>query len=142
MNMRSFFLASAVSAALVTPVMAQMGTPATSSTQVMSSDHFYTEAWAPTHWRVSEYMGLAVYNRAGERIGEIDDVLFDSSGKLMAAVVGVGGFLGMGERKVAVTFRSFEMTRETNGNPRLVVDLNKETLKTAPEYKYMASMKR
>ena len=103
---------------------------------------FYSEAMTPANWRASEAMGLAVYNRTGERIGEIDDMILDGSGRVTAAVIGVGGFLGMGERKVAVTFSSFEMSREANGNQRLVVDLNKATLQSAPEYKSTAAAKR
>ena len=99
------------------------------------SDLFYTDAWVPTHWRSSEAIGQGVFNRSGERIGEIDELLIDGSGRVLAAVVGVGGFLGLGERKVAVSFRSFAMTRDDSGKPRLVVDLTTATLKNAPEYK-------
>jgi sporulation protein YlmC with PRC-barrel domain len=106
------------------------------------SSTFYTEAWTPQNWRASEAIGMSVYNKAGERIGEIDDILMDNSGRVAAAVVGVGGFLGIGERKVAVNFKSMDMTRESNGNARLVVDLNKNSLQSAPEYKAPMNGKR
>lgn len=106
------------------------------------SNMFYTEAWTPQNWRASEAIGMSVYNKAGERIGEIDDILMDNSGRVAAAVVGVGGFLGIGERKVAVNFKSMDMTRESNGNARLVVDLNKNALQSAPEYKAPMNGKR
>jgi hypothetical protein len=143
MKLRTFALAAAASAALTLPLMAQTTAPMSPSTPnnapALTTDLFYTEVWTPNHWRATEAMGTAVYNRAGERIGEVDDVLVDGTGRVMAAVVGVGGFLGMGERKVAVTFRSFEMTREANGNPRLTVDLTKAALQAAPEYKPTAA---
>ncbi len=150
MKIRSLVLAFAASATLAAPLMAQMATPsapvptapAPTNAPAVTSDLYYNEVWTPTHWRATEAMGVAVFNRAGERVGEIDDMLIDGSGRVMAAVVGVGGFLGMGERKVAVTFRSFQMTREANGNPRLVVDLTKGSLQNAPEYKPMTTAKR
>jgi hypothetical protein len=142
---RSAFLASGLALGLAGPVTAQSTTqtaPAPMTSATPGTDMFYRETLAPTHWRSSESIGEAVYNRAGERIGEIDDLLIDKSGKVLAAVVGVGGFLGMGEHKVAVSYQSFEMTRETNGKPRLVVDINKAALKEAPVYKPVDASKR
>lgn len=138
MTLRSFVLGACASLALAAPAMAQMSpsTPANpSDMRAPTADLFYTDAWTPGHWRASEAIGMSVYNRAGERIGEIDDVIVDGAGRVMAAVVGVGGFLGIGERKVAVTFRSLEMTRESNGNARIVVDLTRPALQSAPEYR-------
>lgn len=145
MFIRSTYLATAVALSLAGPALAQtmtpsMPAPVTSPAPV--TDMFYTDAWVPTHWRSSEAVGQGVYNRAGERVGEIDELLIDGGGRVLAAVVGVGGFLGMGEHKVAVSFRSFEMTREANGKPRLVVDLTQTTLKNAPVYKPMDAAKR
>jgi PRC-barrel domain len=116
--------------------------PAPMTSTMPGTDLFYRETWAPTHWRSSESIGEAVYNRAGERIGEIDDLPIDKSGRVLAAVVGVGGFLGMDEHKVAISYSSFEMTREANGKPRLVVDINKAVLKDAPAYKPVDAPKR
>jgi sporulation protein YlmC with PRC-barrel domain len=144
MKIRSFLIAATTASLLAAPVIAQVTapsnpapttTPSPMNAPTATTDVFYSDVWTPSHWRASETIGLAVYNRAGERIGEINDMLLDGSGRVMAAVVGVGGFLGIGERQVAVTFRSFEMTRESNGNPRLLVDLSKTVLQSAPEYK-------
>lgn len=145
MSCRSALLVSTLALGLAAPVAAQTTTqsaPAPVTSAIPGTDMFYRETWAPTHWRVSESIGQAVYNRAGERIGEIDDLLVDKSGKVLAAVIGVGGFLGIGEHKVAVSYPSFEMTREADGKPRLVVDINKAALKEAPVYKPVDSVKR
>lgn len=123
------------------PVITQTA-PAPMATAIPGTDMFYREAWVPTHWRSSESIGEGVYNRAGERIGDIEDLLIDKSGKVLAAVLGVGGFLGMGEHKVAVSYQSFEMTRDANGKRRLVVDINKALLKDAPAYKPVDVAKR
>jgi sporulation protein YlmC with PRC-barrel domain len=55
-------------------------------------------------WRASKLAGVKVYNDANEKIGEINDVFLDRSGKVANVIVGVGGFLGLGERYVAVAF--------------------------------------
>jgi len=55
-------------------------------------------------WRASKVVGLKVYNDNNENIGSINDLLMDKSGNIKAAVIGVGGFLGMGEHLVAVPF--------------------------------------
>ena len=63
---------------------------------------------ATTHregeWRGSKLAGVNVYNEANEKIGDINDVILDKSGKVENVVLGVGGFLGMGEHYVAVPF--------------------------------------
>lgn len=55
-------------------------------------------------WRASKVVGLKVYNDNNENIGSINDLLMDKSGSIKAAVIGVGGFLGVGEHLVAVPF--------------------------------------
>ncbi|WP_420131026.1 PRC-barrel domain-containing protein [Rhodopseudomonas sp.] len=55
-------------------------------------------------WRASKMVGLNVYNQANEKLGDISEVLLDKSGKVHAVVIGVGGFLGVGQRDVAVAF--------------------------------------
>ncbi len=55
-------------------------------------------------WRASKLDGVNIYNNGNEKIGEIDDVLIDHSGKSIAVVVDVGGFLGIGTHRVALKF--------------------------------------
>lgn len=55
-------------------------------------------------WRASKLAGVDVYNEANEKIGDIHDVILDRSGKVANVILGVGGFLGLGERYVAVAF--------------------------------------
>lgn len=55
-------------------------------------------------WRASKLAGINVYNRANEKIGDINEVILDRSGKVANVILGVGGFLGMGEHYVAVAF--------------------------------------
>ena len=53
-------------------------------------------------WRTSKLVGLNVYNDSNESLGSINDLLADKSGDIKAVVIGVGGFLGVGEHLVAV----------------------------------------
>ena len=55
-------------------------------------------------WRTSKLVGLNVYNNNNESVGSINDLLTDKNGTIKAAVIGVGGLLGVGEHLVAVSF--------------------------------------
>jgi hypothetical protein len=87
---------------------------------------------APIH--LSQVMGKAVYNSANENIGEIEEILMGQDGKVAAAVIGVGGFLGMGERKVAVAFPALKMVSDEAGAMKIMVTIDRPTLEAAPVY--------
>ena len=76
-----------------------------------------------------------VVNAANESIGDINDVLIGHDGKVAAVIVGVGGFLGMGEKDVALPYD--QLTFSKDGNNTLIVGTRatKESLETAPEYR-------
>ena len=63
-------------------------------------------------WRASKLVGLSVYNDNNESIGSINDLLTDKSGNIKAAVIGVGGFLGVGTHLVAVPFDKIKFVNE------------------------------
>jgi sporulation protein YlmC with PRC-barrel domain len=63
---------------------------------------------ATGQWRASKMIGLNVYNSVSEKIGTISELIVDQSGKLEAVVVGARGFLGIGERDVAVPYSQIE----------------------------------
>jgi sporulation protein YlmC with PRC-barrel domain len=66
----------------------------------------------PGQWRATKLTGLAVYNTNNERIGDIGELIVDRDGKVAAVVIGVGGFLGMGEHHVAVPFEQVKWVDE------------------------------
>jgi hypothetical protein len=74
-------------------------------------------------------------NSQDESIGDINDLVTDRSGKILAALIGVGGFLGLGEKDVAVRFEDLNLTRDENNNVKVVLNISKETLASAPDYK-------
>jgi sporulation protein YlmC with PRC-barrel domain len=86
-------------------------------------------------WTVTNYYKQAIYDPKESKIGDIDDVLVDKSGKVTGLVIGVGGFLGMGEKDVIVPFTAVK-TAKKNDKWWLTLDENKEDLKNAPGFKY------
>jgi sporulation protein YlmC with PRC-barrel domain len=75
-------------------------------------------------WRASKLVGLNVYNDANDKIGDISDIILDKSGKVENVVLGVGGFLGMGEHYVAV---AYDKLRWSNEAPRSTTSSNTST---------------
>lgn len=90
------------SALLATAAVAQ--TPSTTTNTMSAPTATSSESGYHGDWRSSKVVGLNVYNDTNEKLGSISDLLFDKNGKINAAVIGVGGFLGVGERLVAVSF--------------------------------------
>ena len=86
-------------------------------------------------WTVTNYYKQAIYDPKESKIGDIDDVLVDKSGKVTGLVIGVGGFLGMGEKDVIVPFTAVK-TAKKNDKWWLTLDETKEDLKNAPGFKY------
>ena len=64
------------------------------------------------NWRTSKLVGLSVYNEANESLGSINDLLTDKEGNIKAVVIGVGGFLGVGERLIAVPYDKIKFSNE------------------------------
>jgi sporulation protein YlmC with PRC-barrel domain len=81
----------------------------------MSSGNWMTQE-QPGQWRASKLEGLDVYNNNNEKIGDISELLVDQTGKIEAVVIGVGGFLGMGEHDVAVPFDQIKFVNEPRAN--------------------------
>ena len=80
-------------------------------------------------------MGKAVYNDNNEKIGDVNDVIFSRNNSASFVVIGVGGFLGMGEHDVAVP-----LSRIKHDNDKLILaGATKEALKLMPEFKYAKS---
>ena len=105
---------------------------------------------ATGQWRASKLVGVNVYNEQNDKIGDINDVIIDASGKVDGVVVSVGGFLGMGEHDVLMKLdqtkfsnkASTTTTGSTSSNSkqwypdRGVVNATKDQLKAMPQFKY------
>jgi sporulation protein YlmC with PRC-barrel domain len=84
---------------------------------------------------VTDYYKQSVYDPHQNKIGDVDDVLLDKSGKVTALIIGVGGFLGAGEKDVAVPFSAVKNEKK-NDKWYLTLDESKDNLKNAVGYKY------
>ena len=79
------------------------------STASGSSGTFMTEQ-RPGQWLASKLIGTTVVSANNESIGDVNDVVMERDGKVAAVIIGVGGFLGIGEKDVAVPFSQIELT--------------------------------
>jgi|SRR5581483_4101534 len=84
---------------------------------------------------VSDWYKQDVYDPSNHSIGKIDDVLVSESGQISALVIGVGGFLGVGEKDVAVPFSAVKRTTKDKKN-YLTLNTTKDELKSAQGLKY------
>ena len=101
--------ALAGTALLVTVASAQ--TPTTDRANTTSSDTM-SASQLQGDWRASKVVGISVYNDNKEKLGSINDFLIDKSGNIKAVVLGIGGFLGMGEHLVAVSLDKVKFVNE------------------------------
>jgi sporulation protein YlmC with PRC-barrel domain len=84
---------------------------------------------------VTDWYKQDVYNPSNTKIGEVMDVLVGPSGQVSTVIVGVGGFLGVDEKDVAVNFNSIQKTMK-DSKVYLTMDTTKAALKNAPGFKY------
>ncbi|SCZ45751.1 PRC-barrel domain-containing protein [Afifella marina] len=135
---RTLMASTAIAALLTTGAIAQTQ-PANQNetTQAQSTTEGVKTQQKQGEDLASSWMGQTVYSSAGsdaEEVGDIDDLLVDENGNITAAIIGVGGFLGLGEKEVALDYDQFQVTQDQNGEMRLVVDATEEELKNAPEF--------
>ncbi|MDW4497470.1 PRC-barrel domain-containing protein [Sulfitobacter sp. D35] len=81
-----------------------------------------------------DLIGSNVYSSAGEDVGEIDNLIISLEGAVEGVVIGVGGFLGIGEKDVAIGMDSFSTTTDDMGNVRLVTSATKADLEAAESF--------
>lgn len=160
MNFKCFAAGAITAALMVGTALSQTPVPGTRSDGVVAMSQIYNN-----HWRLSLVVGLSVYNDDNDKLGSIEELLSDQTGKIQAAVLGVGGFLGMGEHRIAVEFDKLKFVNEpvwtviatnasgtTSGSTPTgrpvrdakerwypdhgVLSVTKDQLKRMPEFKY------
>jgi hypothetical protein len=92
--------------------------------------------WSP----VGVFYQQDIHNKAGEKIGSVKDLLIGPDGRIHAAVLSVGRFLGIGERDVAVPMNAIEVDRRPDGT-RITIDVAKETLQSAPAFEHGSAIR-
>ena len=135
-------------ALLATPALAQTTTAPQPNAPAMNQQSMNKPATG--QWRASKLIGVDVYNQQNEKLGEISELILTSSGQIAGAVIGVGGFLGMGERDVMVPLNQLRFTNTEGGATtgsaadgdrkwypeRAMLNATKDQLKQMPEFKY------
>lgn len=146
--MRHTLTAAALLAVLATPAFAQTNQSDSTNNKpdiaadrsmppLSRADHAsFVQNQHATDWRGSKLIGATIYGPDNASIGNINDVLVDNDGKIRAVVIGVGGFLGVGEKDVAVPFDALSISRkpESSTIDKVTVSYSKDELKNAPKF--------
>lgn len=93
---------------------------------------------AADEFRTSKLVGAKVYNNANENIGSIEDIVLKADGSIDEVVLSVGGFLGIGDKYVAMPFSALKVSRD-NSTIKVTTDGTKDSLKALPDYKFQNS---
>jgi sporulation protein YlmC with PRC-barrel domain len=141
--------AAALAAIVITPAFAEqpMSKPNSDITQSQSQNSTlkgtmghgrFVQHQSQSEWRGSKLIGATVYGSNDANIGDINDVLIADNGSIRAVVVGVGGFLGVGEKNVAIPFNALNISRKQNSTSiaKVTVRYTKAELKNAPKFSY------
>jgi sporulation protein YlmC with PRC-barrel domain len=155
--LKTFITATAISGLMVTGAFAQTSAPSSTppAATAPSDAGKFIAAQKPDQWLASKFSGTDVLGPNNEKIGDVNDVLFDKEGKISAVIVGVGGFLGIGQKDVALEMASFQVvpasTTAAAGNTgtsssapaaasadpndvKLKIAMTKEQLQNAPAF--------
>ena len=110
-------------------------TPSAATPSTSQPSKSFVDSQSSDQWLGSTLIGLKVMGPGDENIGSISDILVDRSGKVVAAVVGVGGFLGIGKKNVAVPFEALNLSRNPDGREQALLRISKTELEKAPDFK-------
>ncbi|GEP02717.1 PRC-barrel domain-containing protein [Methylobacterium oxalidis] len=99
-------------------------------------------AQAPSDMVASKLVGLTIQNASNETIGEIADVVLDEGARVKSWIVGVGGFLGIGTKYVAVDPSAMRLVRAEGNKLKATINTDKDQLRAAPEYVYLGQQKK
>jgi hypothetical protein len=114
-------------------------TTTTAETQPTTTDQSATQTTeqalaAPEGFLASNVIGATVYSQDDQSIGDINDIILSPQGQPSQVVVGVGGFLGMGEKDVVLDMSKLQMAATSDGNLKIVVQTTPDELKNMPAF--------
>jgi len=149
---KTLLVSAAISGLVMSGALAQATSGTTGDAPKVTADAPKADApkFVPSQgmdqWVFSKFKGTDVIGPSNETIGSVNDVMFDKSGKIMAMIVGVGGFLGIGQKNVAMDMSAFQAVPASTGstmtssndptNVKLKVAWTKDQLMQAPEFQY------
>lgn len=130
--LKSFMITTAALAVLMAPAPAQQA----QTLRVSGNAQIVAEQKAD-QWLASQFIGTDVINADNVKIGDVNDILFDRQGRVVAYVIGVGGFLGIGSKDVALTPATLDFQRVGRWQEALKLELSmtKDELTNAAEFK-------
>jgi PRC-barrel domain protein len=141
--MKHTLTATAFAAILASPAFAQVNQSDANQSSMPNNQNAVTHSGFvqnqhATDWRGSKLIGSVVYGPDNASIGSVNDVLIGNDSKVRAVVIGVGGFLGVGEKNVAVPLDGLNITRKPDSSAidRISVTYSKDDLKNAPQFAY------
>jgi hypothetical protein len=150
--LKTLLITTAVSGVIISGAIAQSETPtappakdqsAAPKGSISASDTKFITSQGADQWVFTKFRGSDVLGPDNARIGSVNDLLFDGTGKVIGVVVGVGGFLGIGAKNVAIDMSAFnavpaESAGEANDptNVKVKVAWTKDQLKDAPDFQY------
>jgi PRC-barrel domain len=153
--LKRLMISAALGALMVSGATAQMSPPANPPAKADAapiSDAKFLTAQSTDQWVFSKFKGSNVVGPENEQVGSVSDMLFDKNGKVLGLIVGVGGFLGIGEKSVAIDMSAFQAMPADSGttgaagggaasvsdptNVKLKVSWTKDQLKNAPDFQY------
>jgi len=109
--------------------------PSASTTAPKSGAAHFVQKQSSEQWLFSKFKGTDVIGTDDKKIGDVSDVLFDKDKKILAYIVGVGGFLGIGSKDVALDPAAFQAVPGSSANHyKLRLSMTKDELKQAPAF--------
>ena len=136
MSSRSIRLAAGLSALLLAaPAAAEAPGPGSAApANTGRPSLFYVTAPLARQWSSTEMIGAHVLDRNQRAIGVVEQLIVDGDGRVIAVVLGIGGFLGFREHRVAVSMQAFSVWRDPSGKVQLLSALDQAELLTAPTF--------
>jgi hypothetical protein len=139
---KRLMITTAAAALVVGSAAAQQTPPPSKAPPMQKSEtmpnaqgsHQFVTTQAADQWLASKFKGTDVMGANNEKIGDVTDILFDQNGRVLAYVIGVGGFLGIGQKDVALAPNAFRVTNDRN-EMKLTLAMSRDELKNAPEFK-------
>src|SRR5258707_3305574 len=157
--LKTLVISAAVSALMVSGALAQADLspkqPAAKPEAALHDTAKFIAAQSTDRWVFSRFKGTDVLGPDNAHIGNVTDMLFDKNGKILGLIVGVGGFLGIGEKSVAIDMSAFQPVPADTGSStgaggntamasrnddptivKLKASWTKDQLKNAPDFQY------
>jgi sporulation protein YlmC with PRC-barrel domain len=158
--LKTLTMSAALSALMISGALAQASPPAASPPEAKADaapmdGAKFIQSQSPDQWVFSKFKGTNVVGPDNAQVGNVNDLLFDKNGKILGLIVGVGGFLGIGEKSVAIDMSAFQVAPADSGtvgaagggaaatgssndptNVKLKVTWTKDQLKNAPDFQY------